>query len=615
MEHEKTCAYCNKTFTAHRSDTMYCGSTCRTYASKNGKTKVKKSRKEKFSLSGIPSVELKQAQIERPVTPKQTEKTVQQIPTVPQVEQEQELHFSMMPPLRGYVEDVAQVNLAKLPPPPDPPIPFNEQRPIEIQKEIVSYAVDIPNPEYKRLFDAKQIQLKAIEAQRKLLAQNEEYLKQLKDSTNITALQVVVACGSGAAIGNGVAEPESKGTGMVVGGLLGFVALGLYNLATRDNFLKEKAIAIEKQTKQIGIVRSYLTTYEDGLKLLNQFLSAQSELLSAKRQKVGNTDLILNREKEIKSYEKRKDEAHQRDKAYGKAVADYEAKYGSIQSAFNALENAEEMPQAEVNDSGVISSLGLNKVVGGALLFKGAWRNFFGTPSRDFKLVIHGPSFSGKSHLALKFAYYLAIHHGKVLYNTSEEGFSRTMDAKLEKLGARAQGLDIGNYTTVADLKKKIPRTSYNFIVLDSVSDMNMDAEDLQELRRFYCCSSIIGICQNTKAGDIRGGYDLVHDADIKIRVEEGIAYTDKNRFVDDRPELEIFKFQAVPNPAKSSIDKLVESEEKQIKLQSLPLEVQSSKPEKQPPIEPPEKKNTGEWNMDSEDLFGSDPNAFDHIM
>ncbi|MEO5641834.1 MAG: ATP-binding protein, partial [Bacteroidia bacterium] len=416
-----------------------------------------------------------------------------------------------MPPLRGYVEDVAQVNLAKLPPPPEPPVPFYEERPREILKQVASYAVDVPNPEYKRLYAAKEQQIKAIANLRVEISKQEQKIKQISESMSVNGLHFVIAGISGGIIGNDVAPDKNKGTGMVVGGLAGILGVWAYKWMMAEDFKKQKAETLQKETHTLKQWREKVIEWEKVLALINSAFSNQSELLTEGRTKISNAKEIAEQEQKIKEYEQKKDQAYQESIAYSKAVAEYETKYGSIQAAYNALEDAEEMPQAEVNDSGVISSLGLNKVVGGALLFKGAWRNFFGTPSRGFKLVIHGPSFSGKSHLALKFAYYLAVHHGKVLYNTSEEGFSRTMDSKLEKLGARAQGLDIGNYSTVADLKKKIPRTTYNFIILDSVSDMNMDAEALQELRRFYCCSAVIGICQNTKAGDIRGGYDLVH--------------------------------------------------------------------------------------------------------
>jgi hypothetical protein len=549
----RKCEHCGEAMPENkRSDSHYCSDKCRKYASRkrkeNGTAKIRKVGKG--PLSGLPVAPIAQPQIPVPKK-KEPEKSAPVIAPAPV--KEPELTYAMMPPLRGYVEDAAKVNLAKLPPPPEPPAVFDEAEPQALQPEYKQYSLSVPNPEYKQLSDLRNSQLLKIQKQQQLASQHEQVFKQIEQSTNMNGLKFVLFTAGGGLIGGELAGNNKRVEGMTAGAVTGFLAALIINWATADQFKKDKAEALANQKKLVLAARSYLIGYRDELASIENALSKRSEMLSVPHTKLLNGDSIKQNEREIEEYQNRKAASEQLWEKYHNEVAEYEARYGSIEAVNEAFAKAEEMPKAEVNDSGVVSSLGLNKVVGGALLFKGPWRTFFGAPSRDFKLVIHGPSFSGKSHLTLQFAYYLAIHHGTVLYNTSEEGFSRTLDEKLEKLGARAKGLDIGRYTTVKELKEKIPRTVYNFIVLDSVSDMNMSAEDLQELRRHYCCSAIIGICQNTKSGDIRGGYDLVHDADIKIRVQEDkVAYTDKNRFLDDHPQLEIFKISPVPVTAKA---------------------------------------------------------------
>jgi predicted ATP-dependent serine protease len=52
---------------------------------------------------------------------------------------------------------------------------------------------------------------------------------------------------------------------------------------------------------------------------------------------------------------------------------------------------------------------------------------------------------------------------------------------------------------------------------------------------------SIIYICQTTKEGQYRGSREFEHFADVVIRVEQGVARAEKNRF-GGRTELNIFQ-------------------------------------------------------------------------
>lgn len=71
---------------------------------------------------------------------------------------------------------------------------------------------------------------------------------------------------------------------------------------------------------------------------------------------------------------------------------------------------------------------------------------------------------------------------------------------------------------------------------------MRIGASELKELRTLYSNSALITISQSTKAGQMRGSYEIVHDSDIAVSVSGGIAETVKNRFLEKGRTLEIFE-------------------------------------------------------------------------
>src|SRR5574337_1193728 len=162
-----------------RSDAKYCCEACRkAYERATGKI-GKNRRAGKGQLSGLADVKI----IEKPVEvkqPKLIEKTIK-IDTQPTVEPE--LTFEMMPPLRGYVEDPLK---RRLPPAPEPPEPFTEERPEEILPQKRTFTVSKPNPRYKELFAAKEHQEKAITDKRAHIGQLEKQLTQIEQSEEHT---------------------------------------------------------------------------------------------------------------------------------------------------------------------------------------------------------------------------------------------------------------------------------------------------------------------------------------------------------------------------------------------------------------------------------------------
>ena len=192
--------------------------------------------------------------------------------------------------------------------------------------------------------------------------------------------------------------------------------------------------------------------------------------------------------------------------------------------------------------SKIISSERLFEMEFDCLNFEDEWNELFGLPSVNFHLIIHGKSGHGKSTFAVQFAKYLADNFGKVLYVSGEEGFSKTLQNKFVNNDASAASLDIADVRSYDEFIRVVPRGSYNFIFLDSLDTMKIDTDKLRSIKQHYKNTAIITISQATKAGQMRGSYEIVHDSDIAVEVIDGMATTTKNRFKERGMTFNVFR-------------------------------------------------------------------------
>ncbi len=189
----------------------------------------------------------------------------------------------------------------------------------------------------------------------------------------------------------------------------------------------------------------------------------------------------------------------------------------------------------------ILCSLDLQKFKYDALNFQGKWLDFFGLPSTNFHLVLHGMSGEGKSTFAIQFAKYLAQNFGRVLYISGEEGFAKTFNDKLTNNDAACPDLFVADLHSFEEILKDVPADTFNFKFFDSVDDMSIDAKKLKELRKLYKDSALITISQSTKDGKMRGSNQIKHDSDMAVQVDNGIATTTKNRFKQKGMILKVF--------------------------------------------------------------------------
>ena len=147
----------------------------------------------------------------------------------------------------------------------------------------------------------------------------------------------------------------------------------------------------------------------------------------------------------------------------------------------------------------------------------------------------------GKSTFAIQFSNYLAENFGTVLYVSGEEGLSKTMKDKINNNNALSNNLYIADIRTEKELIDMVKPNTYNFIVIDSLDNMRINAQNLKTIRKTYENSVLITISQSTKDGKMRGSYEIIHDSDIAVTVANGIATTVKNRFKEKNCSYQIF--------------------------------------------------------------------------
>jgi predicted ATP-dependent serine protease len=143
------------------------------------------------------------------------------------------------------------------------------------------------------------------------------------------------------------------------------------------------------------------------------------------------------------------------------------------------------------------------------------------------------PNYNGKSTYAVKLADFLSKNFGRVLFNSSEEGLSTSLQNKTKKLTSNM--LDFSFYKTYKELRsylKKSDTLKPRFVVIDSINNMGMDINDLKDLIALDNQRAIIYVMQATKSGTFKGENDFAHEADIRIKVENYAPNVEKNRYL-----------------------------------------------------------------------------------
>lgn len=161
--------------------------------------------------------------------------------------------------------------------------------------------------------------------------------------------------------------------------------------------------------------------------------------------------------------------------------------------------------------------------------FVGDLAALFGQPEHNALAIIHGPPGAGKSTLCARVAGQLARQYGKVIYASAEEGTKGTMQAKIT--GHEHQYLDLIAPRSLAELAQFVKAQPYAFVFIDSLQHLGIQPDELETLRKVEPARLFICISQTNKAGNMRGSQEFAHNADIVVKVENGQAQAEKNRY------------------------------------------------------------------------------------
>lgn len=188
------------------------------------------------------------------------------------------------------------------------------------------------------------------------------------------------------------------------------------------------------------------------------------------------------------------------------------------------------LPEIRMNDAKETMSLGdLQKKQFKTLDFTGEWEKLIGKPEQNFSIMIYGQSGHGKSYLGVKLSEYLANNFGSVLFNSSEEGVSLSLQEKLKNLSS--DNFRISNFKDFEAIKKHLKQSRAKFVVIDSVNHMSLTAQQLEELKKLDITRGFVTIHQVKKDGGFRGDNKFLHNCDVEIVVTDRIPIDKKNRY------------------------------------------------------------------------------------
>ena len=175
------------------------------------------------------------------------------------------------------------------------------------------------------------------------------------------------------------------------------------------------------------------------------------------------------------------------------------------------------------------------------------WINTIGDVQSNLTMTIAGDSGHGKTTFALQLVKML-VEHGKVYYNSVEQGFSKSLQSGIEHAGLTSIEPKYKNRVVFGDrddfetMMEKLLTNKAKFVFIDSVQYMNMTYHQYKRLIKTHPKKGFILISQ--LSGDKpKGAYaqDIEYAVDVKGYVKNG-EFTCRSRFGQTEP------FMAIPN-------------------------------------------------------------------
>lgn len=154
--------------------------------------------------------------------------------------------------------------------------------------------------------------------------------------------------------------------------------------------------------------------------------------------------------------------------------------------------------------------------------FEGAWKNLLGEPEISGAWIIWGQSFNGKTSFSMQLAKELT-KHGKVLYNSLEEGARKSMKQSIERNHMQEVKRRFHIVQESIDvLKERLrKRRSADIIFIDSLQYSDLNKAEYKKLKAEFDNKLFI-LVSHAEGKQPKGRFaDFVrYDCDIKIHIE-----------------------------------------------------------------------------------------------
>ena len=187
-----------------------------------------------------------------------------------------------------------------------------------------------------------------------------------------------------------------------------------------------------------------------------------------------------------------------------------------IQDNYSEIIEKEEQEKAQSTPIRKLSGKDIANMSFKSYKFIPEWKELLGEPSKPFVGMIYGDAKAGKSYFAMRLAQYLTMF-GEVAYFAVEEGLSATTQQKIK--ATEADDIFLEQAEKIEDIIEALENGTYSFAFIDSVSALNMSAEDFQNLTSKFPKVSFLVILHTTKSNDFAGEKRWKHDVQMILQV------------------------------------------------------------------------------------------------
>lgn len=165
--------------------------------------------------------------------------------------------------------------------------------------------------------------------------------------------------------------------------------------------------------------------------------------------------------------------------------------------------------------------------------FEGRWRDSFGEPEKNMRVIIWGNPGNGKTEFCIQLAKQMA-QFTKVYYNSFEQGICKTLqDALVRNAMQEVNGKVIfGNMETFDEMCERLAsRNAPQVCIIDSRDYMNLTTAQFKRLIEAHPRKAFVIVCWES-GGKPRGEFakQIAFMCDVKIHVRDFIAHM-RSRF------------------------------------------------------------------------------------